>query len=426
MTAGRLCLLSVLVAGWTASATVPEDPGSSSIPVIDISPLLLRPTNQPAATNEASYAAADVIRQIGHACETIGFFAITNHGVDSSIIDDAWGAATRFFDLSEEEKGAVGDEGADYPYGYERGEDLAAGKRARADSVDEGDSDGSSAAECSASGADQKETFSLGPPDPSTSGMPSRRFPPNPPDLSGALTAYYSAMENLALVLLRAFARALELEEGWFGGYMSGHASALRLVNYPAILPSLDAAANGEEVSETVRIRAGAHTDYGAFTILRSGGPGLQVARDAPAAGEGRNGSGGGEEGSQDEIRWVDAPKLPDGFIINLGDLMQRWTNDRWRSTLHRVIIPPNQNLSYDGRTGASAGAERRQSMAYFVNVRNDAIVTPLETCVGSGDGDDEGRTSKPKYQPIRAGEYLMRKHLASTGVRPFEEEEKG
>ncbi len=80
-----------------------------------------------------------------------------------------------------------------------------------------------------------------------------------------------------------------------------------------------------------------------------------------------------------------------DTFIINIGDMMARWTNDRWVSTMHRVITP-NQN-----KAGTS---KRRQSIAYFQNPNFDAEISCLPTCLSNG--------SSPKYQSIQAGHYLM------------------
>jgi isopenicillin N synthase-like dioxygenase len=89
-------------------------------------------------------------------------------------------------------------------------------------------------------------------------------------------------------------------------------------------------------------------------------------------------------------------PFVEDGFIVNLGDLMRRWTNDKWLSTLHRVVNPDVKN-----------GGEwmRRQSIAFFHNPNRDAVVTPLAV-----------NGEKPKHEAIIAGDFLMQKHLAAVG----------
>jgi isopenicillin N synthase-like dioxygenase len=141
----------------------------------------------------------------------------------------------------------------DYPYGYENCEALGVHLSK--------DDDGGS----STNRSDSKETFSIGPQNIS-SGMPLRRFPSlASPSFEETLTEYYSAMESLARILFRGLALALNIQDDYFlrpGVFDSSHQCALRILNYP---PS------------TSTIRAGAHTDYGAMTILLSGGPGLQL-----------------------------------------------------------------------------------------------------------------------------------------------------
>lgn len=326
----------------------------SVVPVIDVSPW----------ASSSADARQAVVAQVAQACREIGFFAVTNHGVPPALQDAALQASRDFFDLPLTTKlQAKTDNEAVYPYGYENSENLARGKQT--------DHKGSVAAVVTA--ADLKETFSVGPSNPA-SGMPARRFPPEPAVFSGALTDYYAAMEVLSHTLLRIFAAALELPEDWFTSRSDHHFSALRILNYFPV----DSTAVGQNV-----VRASAHTDYGPLTILLAGGPGLQCQRDGGA--------------TEDPDAWVNVPHLPDTFVINLGDLMQRWTNDRWSSTLHRVVVQG---------TGA-----RRQSIAYFCNVNPDCVVDPADL-TSSGDTD----TPPPHYSPITAKEHLMSKHLASMG----------
>ena len=86
-------------------------------------------------------------------------------------------------------------------------------------------------------------------------------------------------------------------------------------------------------------------------------------------------------------------------LVVNLGDLMRRWTNDRWASTLHRVVVPPPDRL----------GSCRRQSIAFFNNINPDFVVDSIPTCT-----DDTAGASR--YEPIRAWDFLMEKHHAATG----------
>ena len=102
------------------------------------------------------------------------------------------------------------------------------------------------------------------------------------------------------------------------------------------------------------QLRAAAHTDYGTVTILKPGDTvgGLQVA--------------------DSDGNWHDVPMIPGSFVINQGDLMARWTNDRWLSTLHRVANPPEE----------AKGGSRRLSIVFFHHPNYDATVSCLPTCV--------------------------------------------
>lgn len=340
----------------------------SQIPIIDVSPLHTLTESQPDASDPFI---AETTNQIANACKTYGFFAITNHGVDSEIIRSAWIESSNFFDLNKSVKEEVC-MAEDYPYGYENYESLGT-------ELKYGKSNSKILKKQVSRLVDSKETFSIGPADTTLSGMPGRRFP-NVPTFERALTDYYSAMENLAKTLFRGLALALQLDSNWFlqeGVFDDGHQCALRVLNYPELQYSS---------SEEVPIRAGAHTDYGAMTILKSGGLGLQLCL------------------SQEDEQWIDVPHLEDAFVINLGDLMQRWTNDRWRSTLHRVVAVSDNN----DEKKAAFNSCRRQSIAFFVNMNGEANVVPFESCV------DEDNPMK--YHAIKASEHLMQRHLRSMG----------
>ena len=161
-------------------------------------------------------------------------------------------------------------------------------------------------------------------------------------------------MEGLAARLARMFALALDLPEEFFADRIDRHVSTMRLNFYPAQpLPPLPG-----------QIRAGAHSDYGAFTILRTEAApgGLQVVR--------RGGT------------WIDVPNIQSGFVVNIGDLLMRWTNDRWVSTIHRVINPPE----------AVRANTTRMSIAFFEVPNHDVEVRCFDSCTGSG--------NPPRYAP--------------------------
>jgi isopenicillin N synthase-like dioxygenase len=166
------------------------------------------------------------------------------------------------------------------------------------------------------------------------------------PELRDAHERYYAEMLRVAGTLVRSFALALGLDEHGLDGSFDDRSSSLRVIDYPA-------GAGGA--------RAGAHRDYGCLTIIRSDAAGLEVQT--------RSGE------------WLPVQAPPSGFVVNIGDLMQRWTGDRWISTLHRVV----------GEEGVSS---RRQSLVFFHNPRNDAVIETL------GDGT--------RYDPVTAGAYVL------------------
>jgi isopenicillin N synthase-like dioxygenase len=221
---------------------------------------------------------------------------------------------------------------------------------------------------------DYRELFSINrvtidPADPYyTSPLGKRIFAPNiwPEGVSGlreAWTEYYHAMENLAGNLMHLFALALDLDENWFDDKVDKHMTNFVVSNYPE---------QPHELPEG-QLRAGAHTDYGSMTIIK--------AEDKQ----------GGLEVLDAEGRWRPVPIVPGTFIVNLGDLMAQWTNDRWVSTMHRVVNPPRDK---------SIGS-RRQSLIFFHQPNYNAVIECLPGCLDNG---------RAKYAPITSGEHLLMK----------------
>jgi len=256
-----------------------------------------------------------------------------------------------FFDMPLAEKARVARPAKDVARGY-----IALDEESLARSRDPG-----------AYGSDLNESLMIGPVDrPPTAYADApaagRHFAPNlwperPAELRETWTAYYRTMGSLAATLMRIFALALGLPEGFFETKIDKHISRLRVRNYPA---QRTAPAPGQ-------IRAGAHSDYGSLTIL--------ATEDKPGGLQVCNGAG----------EWVDVPIVDDCLIVNIGDLLARWTNDTWVSTLHRVVNPP-----------AGAGAEsRRQSLVFFHNPNYDAVIESLVPGVPA------------KYPRTTSGEHL-------------------
>jgi isopenicillin N synthase-like dioxygenase len=328
---------------------------------------------------------------IGRACESVGFFQIVGHGVDQRVIDEAWVAARSFFDLPLADRMAAAQAGPDAAYGYLPMEAEALQRSLTGDTVNTGHAPDGAAA------PDLKQTFNVGPlpvagvdlTDPVAAwAFGPTPWPPALPALEPAMRAYFDAMDDLARRLLRLFAVALDVPADFFEPFVDRAPGALRSLDYP------DLGADHRPVPG--QLRAGAHTDYGTLTILRQD--------DAP---------GGLEVLDPRSDVWTPVPARPDAFVVNLGDLMQRWTNDRWRSTLHRVVVPasgagPNRRQS-NRRQSNRRQSNRRQSMAFFHNANVDARIEVIATCVEPGE--------QPRHEPVIAGPHLMSKfHRATAG----------
>jgi len=193
-------------------------------------------------------------------------------------------------------------------------------------------------------------------------------WPEQPSRLRPLVEAWCGAIVGLTDQLWRLSAVALDLPEDYFRPWLADPALVLRFVHYP---DQLDPPKPGQ-------LRYGAHHDYGGLTILR---------QDAAP--------GGLEIRDRDGI-WKEAGVVPDSFVINVGDLLARWTNDRWRSTLHRVSNP-DRSL-----TGSAA----RLSMVAFTGPNEASEIACLPTCSGPG--------NPPRYEPVKAGDYVRAKLAAS------------
>ena len=319
----------------------------SPFPIIDIEPL---------RTGDATQRQG-VARRIDEACRDIGFFGVTGHGVDESLVQACYEEALAFFDLPLEEKLLVRQPALEIVRGY-----IPQGAGALA-----------AAEEDRAVLPDLKESFTIGPlvahPVPSEDMAPLRaanRWPRRPAGLRPAWEHAYRAFEGLARHLMYACAMALGLDEDWFDRRMDRHFSVLSALHYPG----------RHEAPAPGQLRSGAHTDFDALTILRPDeAPGrLQVMTKAGV--------------------WAEAPLVPGAFIVNIGDLLARWTNDRWVSTLHRVVNPP----------GADAKRSRRLSLGYFQEINPEVEVSALPGTAGAG--------NPARYPPITAGALHNEKFL--------------
>lgn len=310
------------------------------LPIVDIAPFL----------GGDSAGKARVAREFGAAFEETGFAIITGHGVPEDLADQLYAAMTTFFLQPMEAKTRFTPPEQAKGRGY-----LPMGIESVARTL-------------------SGET----PPDlcealvwaaPHRAGTQATNYWPDvPPGLPDLVHEWTAEMNGLSRHLARLSALALDLPEDFFDADYADPALTLRFVNYP----------DQPEEPKPGQLRYGEHHDYGALTILR---------QDAAP---------GGLEVRDDAGNWREAPVVPDSFVINVGDLLARWTNNRWRSTLHRVSNP-SRDLT---------GSTRRLSMVAFTGPNEATEVACLPTCQS---------TEKPAlYEPVTCGDYILSKIRAS------------
>jgi len=314
------------------------------IPVIDLTP----------AREGDLRARQAVAREMDEACREIGFFTIAGHGVPVAVMDELREQAHEFFALSLDEKRKAIHPVPGTPRGYRAMgiEALAAGN-------------------AGGTPPDLKEFYHLGreswPDEPYFTGPEGRRYfipnlwPQRPAGFGAAAARYYGEMENVAALMMRLTALALDRDEHFFDDKIDKHITAMRLNFYP----------EQTESPQPGQLRAGAHTDFGVFTILNGENVpgGLQVRTKA------------GD--------WIDVETDPATFVVNIGDLLMRWTNDRWLSNMHRVVNPP----------ATVAARAKRLSIAFFQQPNYDARIE----CIAP--------PGKAKYPPVLSGEYRDMKY---------------
>lgn len=295
----------------------------NALPIIDIQPLL----------SGDDSACVAVGREIRAACLNLGFMYILGHGVDAALRSEVFKQSTAFFAQPWAEKNKINMKYSPHNRGYE-----PLGKQ----TLEEG------------SPPDLKEGFYIGEDipldDPRIEGgsfnLGPNQWPENLPEFESIMMAYYEDMLSLSVSLMRGIALSLGLEEDFFADFCRDPLTALKLLHYPPqpVNPQL-----GEK-------GCGAHTDFGGITILMQDDiGGLQVL--------------------DKNDKWLSAPPIPDAYVVNLADMISRWTNDMYKSTMHRVI-----NLS----------GKDRYSIPFFFSGRPAHEVVALNCCLA--DGED------PKY----------------------------
>jgi isopenicillin N synthase-like dioxygenase len=306
---------------------------------------------------------ADVAARLDDACRDSGFLCVTGHGVPQAVCDDLLDAWGTFFDqpLAEKLRWVVADDEANRGYSAPGKEGLA---YSRGDETPPDLFEAFNVGRERAVGAyfDRWRAF-----------FAPNVWPEVPAGLPAVWARYEEAVAGVADTLLRAMAIALDLDEQWFVDQCRHAILTTRAINYRR--------APGDPDPAPEQMRMGAHTDYGILTILLADDePGLQVFRAG---------------------RWHDVATRRGTFVCNIGDMLERWTNDRWTSTLHRVVPPA---------APADAPA-RRRSIARFLDCAPDLVVECIPSCVSA---------ERPaRYDPVDAGAWLRAKILGGRGRTP-------
>ena len=309
------------------------------LPIINISSFL---------DDQSSLEGRKVVgKQVDQACRHSGFFYLTGHGLEESEMSEIRDIANEFFALPQEEKELISIENNDNARGYQRlGQNVTQYAQDWHEGVD--------------LYAPVRDNHTI-----KKKGLKtltgSNPVPTRPSTWSSKVDSYISKMLSLGKHTMRAIALGLDLDEHFFEQYYEESFWVMRLIGYPPL---------NSKTSQDEGISCGQHCDYGCLTILNTDSTtgALQVM------------SKSGE--------WISADPVPGCFVINIGDMINNWTNDMYKSTLHRVI---------------HKGSNYRISVPFFFEPSFDAVIKPLEKCV-----KESGKA--PIYEPIMYGDHLLSK----------------
>lgn len=261
------------------------------------------------------------------AFEDFGFIYLKNHSVPETVVDELFARSITFFDLPQATKAQAG--------GY-RGAGLSGLDPTKP--------------------TDVKERFRA----PYDTNLPTGYWPERLPNFREVISVFHEAGLSVLRQLMHGVAVSLGLPEEYFDAAHEPHTGAVMLLHYPPIIEPLLPG----------QLRSGAHTDFGTMTLLF------------------HHGSAEGLEIQRPDGTWLHAPSIPGAAIVNVGDLLTRWTNGQLRSVLHRVVPPKGE-----------AAQRPRYSATLFYEPRHEVVISCLEPCQSP---------SKPAlYPPITAGERL-------------------
>lgn len=307
---------------------------SFAVPTVDISPYLVEAGGANAAQR------AEVAARLDHACREVGFIQIVGHGVDASLTDDLAAALDEFFALEDDTKARYRKlDGSNRGYTPPKSHSLSMSLGVPPANMIN----------------DFYEAYTIGRETGDYPGrkLPEQTYPPNvwpaeAPSFRSAVEGYVNEITGVSRAILWAFADALGVGRPFFESVTDYSIDTLKMNNYA--LPEMPVDFAGELTG------MGEHTDFGILTVLWADRvAGLQIL----------------DKGGV----WHDVMPDEDAFLVNLGDAMARWTNDQWRSTIHRVNPPITR-----GRV------QRRRSVAFFLDGNYDAVIEPIATFVAEGE----------------------------------------
>jgi isopenicillin N synthase-like dioxygenase len=289
----------------------------------------------------------EFVKKLGEAYNNIGFVAIKNHGLSQDLQDKLYAAIKNFFSLPDEVKAKYEKPEIGYQRGYTgKGKEHAKGRNT----------------------GDLKEFYHVGQElsaipdsDPIKSEYPANIWPTELPEFEKIALETYRTLESAGKNMLKAIAIYLGLEENYFEDKVEHGNSILRQIHYFPI-------ENPDAVPEDA-VRAAEHGDINLITLLMgASADGLQVLRK--------------------DGKWIPITALPDQLVVNVGDMLERLTNKKLKSTIHRVVNPPRDKMHTS-----------RYSIPFFMHPRSDMDLTCLESCV------DEQHPKQ--FEDATAGEFL-------------------
>lgn len=290
---------------------------------------------------------AEFVKKLGDAYQNIGFVAIKNHGLSQELQDRLYQSIQSFFALPDAVKGKYEKPEIGFQRGYTgKGKEHAKGRNT----------------------GDLKEFYHVGQElsripdaDPLKSEYPANIWPVEIPEFEKDANEAYSILEKAGKSMLQAIALNLDLPEDYFEDKVAYGNSILRQIHYFPI-------ENPDEVPADA-VRAAEHGDINLITLLMgASADGLQVLRK--------------------DGKWIPITALPDQLVVNVGDMLERLTNKKLKSTIHRVVNPPKEKMN-----------SSRYSIPFFMHPRSEMDLTCLESCVSE---------ENPKLFPdATAGEFL-------------------